>query len=39
MSYASITDYTRKISSLMSLLESIVFSDSCEVRNYLYWAS
>ena len=38
MSYALVMSFTEEISSLMNLLASIMFNDSCGVPNYLYWA-
>jgi len=37
MRFASIIDYTKETSNLLSLIASIVFSDSIGVKNYIYW--
>jgi len=37
MSFKSIVDFRKKISNLVSLRASIVFTNSIIVKNYIYW--
>jgi len=37
MSFGSTTDIIKKVPSLVSLIASIVFNNSCVVENHIYW--